>query len=76
MSLILWLLPVLCYLVTGCHQAEMIPGCDQGALAAITAECREKVRAECKRMPDGLPDSDCPVLQECDRRIDAWEECK
>jgi hypothetical protein len=63
-------------LISACTPLDMLPGCDQGALAVIVTECREKVRAQCRRGADGLPESSCPVLIDCDKRIDSWEECR
>jgi hypothetical protein len=59
-----------------CASAPTNPACGEAALAAVIVECRAKVRAECQRGADGLPESSCPVLQACDHRIDLWEDCE
>jgi len=55
----------------GCASLQGGP-CSELELAAIAERCRNKVRAECPRDEHG-PDESCPVLQECDAEIDAWE---
>jgi hypothetical protein len=45
--------------------------CGDAALAAIVLECRTRKVTECK----GIPDESCPLIAECDKRIDDWERC-
>ncbi len=45
--------------------------CGDAALAALVAECKARKSYECK----GLSNENCPLIQECDRRIDNWERC-
>lgn len=50
--------------------------CDSLTLAELTAECRTKVRAQCERSDAGVVDPTCPIRIECDKRVDAWHDCK
>lgn len=65
---------VLAALCLGCATASgaSVAGpCGDAALAGIVTECRARKVVECK----GIPDEQCPLIKECDARIDAWEEC-
>jgi hypothetical protein len=68
------LLVVVGGLLWGCpsqHKPER-PECSEAALALITADCNARRELECKN----LSDEDCPVVAECDKRIDKWEKCQ
>lgn len=71
------LVGVACYLLLGCGHplsAELPAPCDRATLAEGTAMCRDAVRSGCAR-DGGVPVASCPVLQECDRWVDAWLAC-
>ena len=47
--------------------------CSETSLGLIVTDCKLKVERECP------PDSDleqCPAVQECDARVEAWERCR
>ena len=66
---------VLAALCVGCAAtagATVAGPCGDTALGAIVLECRARKLTECK----GMSDEQCPLIKECDRRIDEWEACK
>lgn len=61
--------PIACAVVVlalGCGQAP--PPCDPARYAVTLGECAARVQTEC--VDRGIPESDCAVLAECDRRIE------
>ena len=66
-----------CLALLGCGHplaAELPAPCDRATLAEGTSMCRDAVRAGCAR-DGGVPVASCPVLQQCDRWVDAWLAC-
>lgn len=50
---------------------KTVAPCSDEALAAIVLECRARKLTECS----GMTDESCPLIAECDQRIDQWEAC-
>lgn len=62
-------------LIFGCASAPK-PGPCEVELADLVKECRARVKTGCDHNADGTAVESCPVLKECDARIDAWKECR
>ncbi len=65
------LLAIICLGCAATSGSTVAGPCGDAALAGIVTECRARKVVECK----GIPDSECPLIKECDARIDDWGAC-
>jgi hypothetical protein len=71
------MLVLACLALSACATFPSSQGseCSETSLGLIVADCKLKVGRECGAFTDETIDQ-CPAVQECDARVDAWEACK